>query len=100
MSFFESLKPVAELGEVTYSSLSDGGKESYVISSYQRAIKFSRQMLINDDLGELTGVSMKMGNAARRTEADLVYSIFTGNLMALLCLTLHGGILLRPLLWL
>jgi len=34
---------------------------------------------VNDDLAEMTTVPRKLGAAARRTEADLVYGIFTGN---------------------
>lgn len=78
LSAFESLSAVTELGEVTFSSLSDA-QETYVINSYQKAIAFSRQSLINDDLQQLTLVPEKLGTAARRTEADLVYSIFNNN---------------------
>lgn len=78
MSAFESLSEVPELGEVTYSSLINS-RETYKISTYQKAIAFSRQALINDDLGDLTVVPQKLGMAARRTECDLVYSIFNSN---------------------
>ena len=78
MSFFESLEKVHELAEVTYSNISDS-RETYAISSYQKGIKFSRQMLINDDLAELTNIPLKLGAAARRTEADLVYNILNNN---------------------
>lgn len=78
LSAFESLDSVPELGEVTYSNLNDN-RETYQISSYQKAISFSRQMLVNDDLMQLTLIPEKLGVAARRTEADLVYSIFNSN---------------------
>jgi phage head maturation protease len=78
LSAFESLTETPELAEVKYSALSDS-KETYAIASYQRAISLSRQSLINDDLSELTTVPQKLSMAARRTEADLVYNIFTGN---------------------
>ncbi|MEQ1621403.1 MAG: hypothetical protein ABL919_08350 [Methylococcales bacterium] len=78
MSFIESLTATPEAGEVTYTSVDDL-KESYVIQSYQKAIGFSRQSLINDDIGELVTIPQKLGAAARRTEADLVYSIFNTN---------------------
>jgi hypothetical protein len=78
LSAFESLRETPELAEVQFSGLTDL-KESYRIASFQRAISLSRQMLINDDLDALTTVPQKMGAAARRTEADLVYAIFNDN---------------------
>lgn len=78
LSAFETLTEVQELGEVRFSGLTDN-KESYKIATYQRAIAFSRQALINDDLSALTDTPKKLGAAARRTEADLVFSIFNNN---------------------
>lgn len=78
LSAFESLRETPELGEVHFSALTDL-KESYKIASFQRAISLSRQALINDDLDALTAIPQKLGAAARRTEADLVYAIFNDN---------------------
>ncbi|HET8702057.1 MAG TPA: hypothetical protein VFL97_10385, partial [Nitrococcus sp.] len=39
----------------------------------------TRQALINDDLGELARVPQALGQAAARKEADIVYSLLTGN---------------------
>ncbi|WP_174624948.1 HK97 family phage prohead protease [Candidatus Methylobacter favarea] len=78
LSAFESLLETHELGEVIYSALNEA-KETYQIASYQRAISFSRQMLINDDLSQLTDMPARMGAAAKRKESDLVYSILTGS---------------------
>jgi len=76
LSSFENLQETPELSEVKYSDLTDS-KETYKIKSYQRAIGFSRQMLINDDLSQLTDAPARMGASAKRTESDLVYSILT-----------------------
>lgn len=76
LSAFEGLELTPELGEVKYSGLTDA-KESYQIATYQRAISFSRQMLINDDLSQLTDMPQRMGAAAKRKESDLVYNILT-----------------------
>ncbi|MDP1665517.1 MAG: HK97 family phage prohead protease [Methylobacter sp.] len=76
LSSFENLQETPELSEVQYSGLTDS-KETYKIKSYQRAISFSRQMLINDDLSQLTDMPARMGASAKRTESDLVYSILT-----------------------
>jgi HK97 family phage prohead protease len=82
LSSFENLQLTPELSEVKYSGLTDS-KETYKIESYQRAISFSRQMLINDDLSQLTDMPARMGASAKRTESDLVYSILTdSHLMA------------------
>ena len=82
LSSFESLLLTPELSEVKYSGLNDL-KESYKIETYQRAISFSRQMLLNDDLQSLTDMPFRMGAAATRKESDLVYSILTeSHLMA------------------
>ena len=78
LSAFESLELTPELGEVKYSKLTDA-KESYQIATYQRAIKFSRQMLVNDDLSQLVDMPARMGGSAKRKESDLVYSILTGS---------------------
>jgi hypothetical protein len=78
LSAFESLELTPELSEVKYSGLTDS-KESYQIATYQRAIKFSRQMLINDDLSALIDMPQRMGGAAKRKESDLVYNILTGS---------------------
>jgi HK97 family phage prohead protease len=78
LSSFENLQLTPELSEVKYSELTDS-KETYKIESYQRAIRFSRQMLINDDLSQLTDMPARMGASAKRTESDLVYSILTGS---------------------
>ena len=78
LSAIETLAAVAELGSVTYSDLTDA-QETYTISSYQKAISYSRQALVNDDLGGLTSLPFKLGQAARRTECDLVYSVLATN---------------------
>ena len=42
-------------------------------------MRFTRQALINDELGALTSIPSTQGAAARRLEADLVYSKLTSN---------------------
>ncbi|HSH28347.1 MAG TPA: ClpP-like prohead protease/major capsid protein fusion protein [Thiohalobacter sp.] len=72
------LLEVQERGEFLDGSLSDAA-ESIQLKTYGRIISLSRQMLINDDFGELTRVPEAMGMAARRTESDIVYSLLTSN---------------------
>lgn len=74
----ETLAAVAELDPVTYSAMTDA-QETYTIASYQKAISYSRQALVNDDLGGLTELPYMLGKAARRTECNLVYSVLSTN---------------------
>lgn len=59
LSAFETLTETPELGDVKFSGLSEL-KESYRIATYQRAIAYSRQALINDDLSALTATPQKL----------------------------------------
>lgn len=72
------LLEVKERGEYLDGSLDDAA-ESISLKTYGRIVSLSRQMLVNDDLGELTRVPEAMGMAARRTESDIVYTLLTGN---------------------
>lgn len=72
------LLEVKERGEYLNGSLSDAA-ESIQLKTYGRLVSLSRQMLVNDDLGELTAVPQAMGMAARRTESDIVYTLLTSN---------------------
>jgi len=72
------LLEVSERGEFLNGSLSDAA-ESISLKTYGRLVSLSRQMLVNDDLGELTRVPEAMGMAARRTESDIVYALLTAN---------------------
>lgn len=72
------LLEVKERGEYEDGSLSDAA-ESITLKTYGRIVSLSRQMLVNDDLGELTRVPEAMGMAARRTESDIVYALLGTN---------------------
>jgi len=62
----------------TYGSLSDA-KEQIAIATYGKKMAITRQAIINDDLGMLSDVPMKMGEAAARKVGDLPYSVLTTN---------------------
>lgn len=72
------LLEVKERGEFLDGSLSDA-VEPIALKTYGRIVSLSRQMLVNDDLGELTAVPQAMGMAARRTESDIVYTLLVSN---------------------
>ena len=69
---------VPESAEYKQGALSDS-KESIQLATYGKILNLSRQMLINDDLGELTRTPQALGAAAMRKEADLVYAVLTTN---------------------
>lgn len=72
------LELVVEGGEYKFGSLSEN-KTSLAITKYGKALKLTWETLINDDLAAFMRLPQAMGAAARRTEADRVYEIFTAN---------------------
>lgn len=52
---------------------------SIQLATYGRKIGISRQAIVNDELGALGAVPMKMGEAANRKVGDLVWGLLTGN---------------------
>jgi hypothetical protein len=72
------LLEVPEGGEVTLGTMGEE-RESYALATYARGITFTRQMLINDDLGAFNDLAARMGEQARRLENKTVYAILTAN---------------------
>ncbi len=71
-----SIKP--EGAEYQHGSVSDAN-ETIQLATYGKIVKLSRESLVNDDLGELARLPLAMGQAAARSEADLVYGLLVGN---------------------
>ena len=69
---------VNEGGEYEHGTMGDEA-ESYQLASYGRIFSITRQAIINDDLSAFTRLPQAFGQAGRRKEADLVYSILTTN---------------------
>lgn len=67
-----NLELVIEGGEFTFGAFNEAA-EKFSVRTYGKIIRFTRQALINDDLGALTNIPAAQGAAARRLEADLVY---------------------------
>ncbi len=78
MSGAPELQLVAENGTVNQGNLS-AEAETYKIDTYARVLRFTRQLLINDDLGGLERDAGAFGAAAARKESDLVWGVVTGN---------------------
>jgi len=53
--------------------------EKYSIATYAKMIRFSRQMLVNDDLDALTRVPEMFGRRAAEKESDLVWAVIMAN---------------------
>ncbi|MFW1077013.1 ClpP-like prohead protease/major capsid protein fusion protein, partial [Vibrio parahaemolyticus] len=76
---FPSLNKVPEGAEYKYVTTDDYAGEPIALATYGNIFTITRQAIINDDLGALSTVPQRMGRAAKRTIADLVYAILTNN---------------------
>jgi hypothetical protein len=75
---FASLEEVQENGEIKRGSFGEE-REQVALKDYAKMLSFTRRMLINDDLNEISKVIAQAGSAAARLENQLVYAILTGN---------------------
>lgn len=73
-----ALKKVTENGEFERGAVTDG-KETYQLATYGKIVGFTRQSMINDDLGALTRLPAAMAMAAANLESDTVYGVLTTN---------------------
>jgi hypothetical protein len=73
-----SFLPVPEGAQITIGMMSDS-KESYALATYGRGLSFTRQMLINDDLGAFNTLIAGFGQQAARLENKTVYAILNAN---------------------
>lgn len=74
----DDLDEVLEGDEYKHGSMSDE-KETFKIATYGKLFRVSRQAIINDDLGALTDIPKKHGEAAARKIGDVVYAVLTAN---------------------
>lgn len=73
-----NLEKLTEEGEIKAGKISDEN-EKYKLDTYAKKLKFTRQMIINDDLDALALIPMRWGRAVRTLEGDLVWGCITGN---------------------
>ena len=67
-----NLESKTELGEYRNKTIPDGEKASITAATKGNIINISREAIINDDMGALTGLASSLGRAAKRTiEADV-----------------------------
>jgi hypothetical protein len=63
---------------IKYGTLNDG-KETYQVATYAKGLKFTRESIVNDDLGAFDRIVTMFGQSARRLENATVYGILTAN---------------------
>lgn len=68
------LQEVKESGEYEHGNVTEG-KLSYRLSTYGRIFAFSRQLLINDDIGAFTQFMSNIGALAARKESSVVWTL-------------------------
>lgn len=68
------LSKLKEKGELESLELDESG-EAWKLESYGNKFVFTRQMLINDDLGAFTNIIATFGQMAKRTSNGLVYDL-------------------------
>jgi hypothetical protein len=73
-----TLNPVKELAPYKSRAVTDGSY-SYAVGKYGDQISISWETLVNDDLGALTDLPTRLGNAARRTEEKFAVQLFSGS---------------------
>ncbi|MBK7146791.1 MAG: Clp protease ClpP [Xanthomonadales bacterium] len=73
-----ALLEVAEGAEYTQGTFGER-RETYALTTCGRYFEISRQALVNDDLDSFTRLPAAFGQAAKRKEADEVYSLLASN---------------------
>lgn len=71
------LSKLKEKGDLENLELDENG-EAWKLESFGNKFFFTRQMIINDDLGALTGIVADFGAMARRTANGIVYDLLQG----------------------
>ena len=74
-----NLDALTEAAEFTNKAMPDGRKQSVSIGTKGNILNLTRQAVINDDMGALTGLSFAMGRAAARTIETDVYAALSLN---------------------
>lgn len=74
----DDLDQVLEDGEFKYGKMSDL-KEDVKLATYGKLFAISRQTIINDDLGALTDIPRRHGEAWNRKVGDIAYAVLTAN---------------------
>ena len=76
---FSDLDKVPESGEYKYGTFSSRNGLPLRAVTYGKLFSVSRQAIINDDIGLLTDVPFKMGQAAKRTLVKELFALLISN---------------------
>lgn len=74
-----NLDSLGEHGEFKRKQVPDGEKSSITAGTKGNLIAITRETIINDDLGALTGLATTLGRAAARTIEAAVYALLAEN---------------------
>lgn len=74
------LLALAEHGEIL-AGVMGSESESLVLKTYARTVAFSRQAMINDDLGALEDIPRDFGSEAKVLENELAWFLITSNVV-------------------
>ena len=85
-----------EGAEIKYAALAEE-RETYALGEYAKGLVFTRQAMINDDIGFFNRIPQLQASAAVRLEDDVVYAILIANAalndgIALFELATHGNL--------
>ncbi|VUD48457.1 ATP-dependent Clp protease proteolytic subunit 1 [Thalassocella blandensis] len=72
------LAPVNQKGEFKHGTLSEAGY-GYKLESFGRIFAFTRQLLINDNLGAMTNFIAQLGSKAHSLEEKIVWELIKSN---------------------
>jgi hypothetical protein len=78
MGLAPKLQLVPQHGEYTRGALPSRA-ETMQLGTFGKIIAFTRQAMVNDDLGALTRIPQLFGNSAATMEGDVVYGVLLGN---------------------
>ncbi len=75
---FPAFQAVPEPATVAFGTI-DESREQVTLCSYTSAISFTREALINDDLGALSAIGSSIATRAAATEGELSYALLAAN---------------------
>lgn len=76
---FTGLDVIAEHGEYKSGTIPDASKYPISTQRFGKMFSISREIIVNDDMGALTDVAVKIGQSAGRTLENAVYALLLAN---------------------
>lgn len=73
------LDVIAEHGEYKSGAIPDGAKYGIITKRMGKMFSLSREAIVNDDMGALTDIAMKLGQTAQRSIENAVYALINAN---------------------